>query len=593
MILEELTVAVGDQQLNEAEKELLSTAYRRLEIWRNGCQKYHEAAKEARAVYRLADPWQDLPNTPAEQKTLQLQTLKSTVNNCIADQMDNMPEATMAPERPGLEETATDLTDVVRFILDQNDYEAIHRRRVEDFFVTGSSVTQVCWDEDMDGGKGDVALIRWPLEAFLWDPFAETIQSARALMKVSWHPLGWFRDHYPEAGKYVTGEDQSRHAVGQHDAQLEAGNDDEAQAMLVEYWYRTYDAKKNRYSINVAYMAGGALLDSFEDVYDHGMYPFIVDAMTPIEGLPVGEGLVMELAPMMRYVNRYAHYIDENLRMSSKNRALVRRNANLDVNALRNWQENIIQGDDISPDAVQWFQSKPLSGMAPQQMLQFQSDIKQDSGQNQFTRGETAGGVTAASAISALQEAGGKITRLRTAVLNQGFKDMVEQVMWLVSQFYGDKKARMITGRDGKPREVDMSAKHLMGDGKASKGKLPAPPYHVQIQISRRNPLRVQAQNELFIQAYTMAAQAGQQFPLSMLFELLQVDGKDRIMPVLQSLDQTQALMQQLTQENEMLKGQMQSLQQVISDQGQAIRHGMYAQASATDQPLPEVDMNS
>lgn len=591
--MEELTVAVGDQQLNEAEKELLNTAYRRLEIWRNGCQKYHEAAKEARAIYRLADPRQDLPNTPAEQKTLQLQTLKSTVNNCIADQMDNMPEATMAPERPGLEDTAADLTDVVRFILDQNDYEAIHRRRVEDFFVTGSSVTQVCWDEDMDGGKGDVALIRWPMEAFLWDPFAETIQSARALMKVSWHPLGWFRDHYPEAGKYVTGEDQSRHAVGQHDAQLEAGDDDEAQAMLVEYWYRTYDAKKNRYSINVAYMAGGALLDSFEDVYDHGMYPFIVDAMTPIEGLPVGEGLVMELAPMMRYVNRYAHYIDENLRMSSKNRALVRRNANLDVNALRNWQENIIQGDDISPDAVQWFQSKPLSGMAPQQMLQFQSDIKQDSGQNQFTRGETAGGVTAASAISALQEAGGKITRLRTAVLNQGFKDMVEQVMWLVSQFYGDKKARMITGRDGKPREVDMSAKHLMGDGKASKGKLPAPPYHVQIQISRRNPLRVQAQNELFIQAYTMAAQAGQQFPLSMLFELLQVDGKDRIMPVLQSLDQTQALMQQLTQENEMLKGQMQSLQQVISDQGQAIRHGMYAQASATDQPLPEVDMNS
>lgn len=589
--MEELTVAVSEQQLDAADKELLETAYRRLEIWRNGCLKYHEQAREARAVYRLADPEQDLPGTPAEQRTLQLQTLKSTVNNCIADQMDNMPEATMAPERPGLEDTATDLTDVVRFILAQNNYEALHRRRVEDFFVTGSSVTQVCWDEDMDGGKGDVALIRWPMESFLWDPFAETIQSARAVMKVSWHPLAWFREHYPKEGKYVNGEDLSHNAVGQHEAQLEYGQDDESRAMLVEYWYRTYDADKRRYQVNVAYMAGGALLDKAEDVYDHGMYPFIVDAMTPIEGLPVGEGLVMELTPMMRYVNRYAHYIDENLRMSAKNRALVRRNANLDMKALCNWQENVIQGDDITPDAVQWFQSKPLSGMAPQQMLQFQSDIKQDSGQNQFTRGETAGGVTAASAISALQEAGGKITRLRTAVLNQGFKEMVEQVMWLVSQFYGSKKARMITGRDGKPREVDMSAKHLMGGDKS--GRLPAPPYHVQIQISRRNPLRVQAQNELFIQAYTMAAQAGQQFPLSMLFELLQVDGKDRIMPVLQSLDQTQAVMQQLTQENEMLKGQMQSLQQVISDQGQALRHGMYAQPGATDQPLPEVDMNS
>ena len=591
--MEELTVAVGEQKLNEADKKLVDTAYRRLDIWRNGCQQYHDLAKEARDIYRLRDPKQDLPNTPFEQRTLQIQTLKSTVNNCIADQMDNMPEALMAPERPGLEEVATDLTDVVRFILDQNNYEAIHRRRTEDFFVTGSAVTQVCWDDDMDGGKGDVALIRWPIEAFLWDPFAEDIQSGRAVMKVSWHPLEWFREHYPDAGKYVVGEDMRHGGVGQHEAQLDAGYDDDSRAMLMEYWYRTYDAKKNRYTVNVAYLAGGALLEKAEDVYDHGMYPFIVDAMTPIEGLPIGEGLVTELAPMMRYVNRYAHYIDENLRMASKNRALVRRNANLDVEALRNWQENIIPGDDITPDAVQWFQSKPLSGMAPQQMLQFQSDIKMDSGQNQFTRGETAGGITAASAISALQEAGGKITRLRTAVLNQGFKVMIEQVMWLVSQFYGGKKTRMITGRDGRPREVDMSSKHLMGADAAGKGKLPSPPYHVQIQISRRNPLRVQAQNELYIQAYTMAAQAGQQFPLHMLFELLQVDGKDRVMPVLQNLDQTQQMMQQITQENETLKGQVMSLQQMLSDQDAAMRHGMYAQEEATDQPLPEVDMNS
>ena len=83
-----MTVAVGEQQLNEADKELLNTAYRRLEVWRNGCQRYHDQAKEARAIYRLADPGQDPPNTPPERRTLQLQTLKSTVNNCIADQND-------------------------------------------------------------------------------------------------------------------------------------------------------------------------------------------------------------------------------------------------------------------------------------------------------------------------------------------------------------------------------------------------------------------------------------------------------------------------------------------------------------------------
>jgi hypothetical protein len=83
----------------------------------------------------------------------------------------------------------------------------------------------------------------------------------------------------------------------------------------------------------------------------------------------------------------------------------------------------------------------------------------------------------------------------------------------------------------------------------------------------------VQAQNEMFIQAYTMAAQAGQDFPLTLLFELLNVDGKDKIMPVLRQVDQRtqqiQALMaqaQQMTAENETLK-------KAIAQRGAAKRH--------------------
>ena len=61
----------------------------------------------------------------------------------------------------------------------------------------------------------------------------------------------------------------------------------------------------------------------------------------------------------------------------------------------------------------------------------------------------------------------------------------------------------------------------------------------------------------------------------------------------IRSAGNPQALMQQMTQENEMLKGQVANLKQVVTDQGKAIRSGMYAPAGATDQPLPEVDMNS
>ena len=70
--------------------------------------------------------------------------------------------------------------------LHQNDFESLHRRRVEDCFAAGTAVTQVAWDPDLDHGRGNIALIRWPIEAFLWDPASENLQGGRAVFKVSW-----------------------------------------------------------------------------------------------------------------------------------------------------------------------------------------------------------------------------------------------------------------------------------------------------------------------------------------------------------------------------------------------------------------------
>lgn len=618
----------AEQPMDDDEKALRDEAYRYLTVFIEGCQEYHNQVKELREVVRMRDPRQDdLPKKDGEGALLQLQTLKSTFNNCVADQMDNMPEAVLMPERPELQEAAEDMTDVVRFVLNQNGYEGtLHRRRVEDYLI-GTALTQIVWDRDADDGHGDVALIRWPVEAFLWDPAADDIQDGRANIKVSWHPLSWFVAHYPDAAQYIGEEEGQYSGVGLSDA-LQALNGDEGRAMLMEYWYRRYDATKKKYTINVAYFAGGALLEHKKDVYKHGLYPFVMEPFDYIEGKPVGDGLVGQLRPEMQYINRYAHYIDENLRMAAKNRLLVRKNAQLDVEALADFDQNIIEGQNIDEESVRWFQSKPLPNMVTQQMLQFQTDMKQDSGQSQWTRGETAGGVTAAAAISALQEAGGKITREHTQMLNQGFKKIVEQILWLVCQFYTDKKERMITGKDGKSRLVMMSAEHLRGEdappdpdrlpppellmqmdqmlpgengapglgtmvtahafskARAERKEFTSPPYSVQIQISRRNPLRVQAQNELFIQAYTMAAQAGQMFPLKMLFEILQVDGKDKIMPVLEEVDQQTQLIQQLSQENEMLKESVANLKGMVQDQTQQmLKAGQTPQQSGPGRP--------
>ena len=553
--------AISDQVLDEEEKELLKEIYTRLEIFEEEDRPYHDAAKEARDIMRLNDPKQDPPGTGNDKKILQLQTLKSTVNNCVADQMQNMPEPRLLPETPEKEVLAADLQDAVHYILyTLNGYERIHKRRATDFYETGTAVTQIAWDPDMARGKGDVCVLRWPVEAFLWDPQADDIQDARAVMKVSWHPKSWYEEHYPDAAPYIHMEDGSYNDVGLPEAMRSLNSGDEGRAMLIEYWYRKYNAKSRKYTINVAYAAGGALIDHQTNVYMHGMYPFVLDVHTDIEGAPVGEGLVKELVPMMRYINRYAHYIDTNLRMSSKGRMLVRKGSGIDPRKVADWSNDIIEGERVvQGEDWNWMQHTPFNGMISNQLIQFQSDMKQDSGMNQFSRGETTGGVVSGRAIGYLQEAGGKITGMRTDTLNDGFKKIVEQVLWLMAEFYEDDRMVLLTGRDGRARQVQINAGMFFGRlGK----ELPVPPYTVQVEIQKRNPLQVQAQNEMFMQAYTMAAQAQQYFPLSALFRILNVEGKDRLLPVIEANEEKQNIIMQLQQQVEQMGQQMQQLQQ-------------------------------
>lgn len=236
----------------------------------------------------LRDPAQDRAGKP---RTLQLQTLKSTFNNCIADQMDNMPEAVMIPETPALQQVAEDLTDVVRCILARNDYESLHRRRTEDCFCTGTAVTQVAWDPEMNGGRGDVALVRWPVEAFLWDPAAENLQDSRAVFKVSLHPMSWFEARWPQKAAQIHPDEGVYGILGAERDGAEGA--DEPKAVLLEYWWRSYDASGRKWTVSVAYLAGGVLLQRHEDVYRHGLYPFVMDVYTPVEGSPAGEGMVL------------------------------------------------------------------------------------------------------------------------------------------------------------------------------------------------------------------------------------------------------------------------------------------------------------
>lgn len=154
---------------------------------------------------------------------------------------------------------------------------------------------------------------------------------------------------------------------------------------------------------------------------------------------------------------------------------------------------------------------------------------------------------------------------MRTSTLCAGYKKVVEQILWLISQYYDENRQIMIAGNNFVPKPISVGAEHLMG-AKAKDGRIPPPPYFVHIQVQRRNPLRVQAQNDLMLQAYSMSAQAGQNFPLTVLFELLNVDGKERILPVLREVDAQTKMLQQMQMQNEQLAQENEQLRTSIDN---------------------------
>jgi hypothetical protein len=546
------------QPLSEEDKAFMIEAYNNLDYFVNETQEYRDAVMNARDIMRLQDPDQDTTTVTTEETgtvtstqnldkpTMQLQTLKSTINNCVADQLQSIPDPKLLPEVPDKQALAEALQDIVRSVVyTTNNFERIHRRRVEDFYITGTAVTQIAWDDTMTFGKGDVAIIRWPIEAFLWDPQAEDIQDACALIKISWHPLSWYKDHYPDAGQYVQAENDAHNSVGIPRSQLNTNTKSEERAMLMEYWYRTFDGKN--YHINVAYFAGYALLGKQENVYTHGMYPFVLDVHSMIEGQPVGDGLVSELITMMRYINRYAKYIDTNARLNSKGRILVRKDSGIAASDIANCDKDVIIGDKIEKGVNwDWMDGPQLSSTIFNQMMNMQAEMKQDSGANEISRGEPAGYAMSGKAYSILAPSAGKISQMRLATLNDGFGQMIWQILCLISQHYKADRYKRIVGDD---KEYSFFKK---GD---------QPKYTVQVEVKQKDPQRIDAQNQMFVQMFTMAAESQQPFPVSTLIEIMNFDGKDRVLPVVRAAEARTDRIKLLQEQNTQLIDQLTQMQ--------------------------------
>lgn len=525
----------GEQPLTPEQREHVDRMYDLYDEYEGIVQADHERMRTCRKIHELNDP-------EAGEHEPQLPVLLSTIQSKIADQMDNMPEAMLTPESPQMQRYAEDATDVVRWVFDRNYFDGLYPRLAEDYYVVGCCIMQMHWDEDMDDGAGNVRILRIPPEYVTWDPGARDLQECRAIFKTAWHPRGWYREHYPEAGIYVDEDSYD-------DPDRSSDTPRDGSVMLLEAWWREYDAAEDRYRVHVSHMAGRVLLydsrDEFpEGLYAHGKYPFEMATYRDAAGTLAGRSCVEDFVALNRAANRNAKYIDWATRFAARPKLILGQGLELrDETEITRADRQIVHVDGmVSNQNLTWMPVPQLPPAAYQMQQWYLDAIKQESGQNQFTRGEGGLGVTAASAIQSLQEAGAKSSRMESQRLSDMYRRAVEQVLWLIGQFYDPPRIIMITGKQDSPYAAQPM---IAGRDIMSSAADLHPAYRVNTQIRRRNPLRVESENELVLKLYEMSLSSGEPLPLASVLELLQVDGKDRILPRVQEAQRQQEAAQQ------------------------------------------------
>ena len=512
---------VAKQNLTPAQQRILSAGLGLLRSFAQAGPADHRRYRRARRIYALDDDQQDagIKLSPGEY-TPQLPQLVTSIRNAVADMCDNVPQVVFLPETSRLDAMARDLTDVMGYTLERRQFMQTYRQVCEDKFVTGLGIYQIFWDESLEPGGG-IDVIRWPAEALYLDPAVDDYRHGRAVFKLSRHPMSWFADHYPDQAAYIGNDDPWLTTQPGLD-------DDEVMVHLIEYWYRSYDAAKGGYAIHVAHIAGDVLLDASEihspqGLYRHGSYPFVLDGYRQVGGRYLG--MIDDLYPLQLAANRYARYEDRNARLSARQRFLVNEASGLRAEDVADCDREILTARTINESAIRQLTIAPLNPQITAAKLRYLEMIKEESGQNVFNRGETGGGVTAASAIEALQEAGNKISRSNLSSTAQAITSLSGQALWLMCQFYQPRRAFYITGRPGGLTGLLSAARVIELGSRDIFGGFDHPPYFARIQIRRSNPLSIQARNETILQAAQYAQQAGAPIAPSLIFSLLNPDG--------------------------------------------------------------------
>ena len=462
--------------------------------------------------------------------------LFNSIANKHADAMDNYPTPNVLPRAADDEQTARVLSSILPVVLEQADYEQVYSDTWWRKLKQGTGVKGVFWDPEAHGGLGEIAIRPMNLLMLYWEPGVEDIQTSPNFFSLRMENTRQLETRWPQLkGHSASVLDVPRFL---HDG----GLDTTEKSVVVDWYYKKPDAE-GRVLLHYCKFCNGVVLYASENdpalagrgFYDHGKYPFVFDPLFMEEDSPAGFGYIDVMKECQTAIDRMNHAMDENVLLASKQRYVLSDTAGVNEEELADLSRDIVHVvGRLGDDSFRPLQTAGLQGNSLSYRNSRIEELKEISGNRDMTQGGTAGGVTAASAIAALQEAGSKLSRDMLKSAYRAFARECYLILDLMRQFYDEERVFRIVGAAGQNEFVPFSGAALRPQPAGTVGGVELgsrePVFDIVVSAEKKSTFSRLSQNETAKECYQLGffAPANADAALAAL-EMMDFEGIEKV----------------------------------------------------------------
>ena len=493
--------------------------------------------------------------------------LFNSIANKHADAMDNYPEPNVLPRAADDEQTAKVLSKILPTVLEQCDYETAYSDTWWRKLKTGTGVKGVFWDPMLRGGLGDISIRSVNVLMLYWEPGVEDIQDSPNLFSLSLANNDRLEGQYPQLkGHTGSSLDVAKYI---HDDSV-----DTSDKSVVVDWYYKKALPGGQTVLHYCKFCNGVVLYASENdpamadrgFYDHGKYPFVFDPLFREEDSPAGFGYIDVMKDTQTAIDEMNHAMDENVKLAAKQRYVLSDTAGVNEEELADFGRDIVHvAGRLSDDSFRPLQVSGLQGNLITYRDDRVSELKEISGNRDVSQGGTTSGLTAASAIAALQEAGSKLSRDMLKSAYRAFAKECYLVIELMRQFYDEQRVYRITGEQGGTEYVQFSNAALQPQPGGMVGGVQLgdhePVFDITVTAAKKSTFSRLSQNETAKECYQLGffAPANADAALAAL-DMMDFEGIEKVR---ERVSQNGTLYQQLQQ----MAQQLQKMAAIIDSQ--------------------------